>query len=117
MFPIDLKHNSNGISFTRDNNFAVIVADNPPNITVLNLKSNRIKSRIELTEEETETFDIPLSVHVVDHPQHPDHKFIVVVTRNFSVLIYSYEDLRLLYSIKRDPLMNNKNEKANKGFV
>ena len=53
----------------------------------------------------------------MDHPDHKDHKFIVTATRNFSTLIHSYEDLRILYTIPRDQLFNFKNERDFFGIV
>ena len=104
MFPIDLKFSSDDISFTRDKKFAVIVGDAPHSILVLNLITKRIKSRYLYTEEMIEKYECPTRCHVVDHPDHEDHKFIVAVNNNFSVIIFSFEDLKPLYIIPRDPI-------------
>ena len=64
-FPIDLKSNTNDISFTRNNDFAVVVSDYPDSIVILNLWSQRIRLRYLVPKREG-IYDAELC-HLVDH--------------------------------------------------
>jgi len=105
-FPVDLKCNTNDISFSLCNEFALVISDNPSTANIINLKNKTLQDRIEVLYKNDGTHTE--RGHIVDHPGLPD-KFIVCWSFEHSINIYTW-NFQLLYQVPNDGMRRWKSE-------